>query len=87
MYNRQCSPPFFILFCVFALQRKNALYAYFHPPILHSFVVKSIQFFLDLTDYGVSRQVFFGDKGRGVKRQDAILKLSDALPLTPACVL
>jgi hypothetical protein len=53
----------------------------YHSTVPHSFVVKSIHFFLVLTDYGVSRQVFFEDKRRGFKRQDATLKLSDVSSL------
>ena len=59
----------------------SPLFSY-HSTVPHSFVVKSIHFFLVLTDYGVSRQVFFVDKRRGFKRQDATLKLSDVSSLT-----
>ena len=74
MYNKQCSPLFHTIFFVFfGAIEKNAnalLYAWVHPPLPLSFV-KSFQSLLVLTDYGVSRQVFFEDKGRGCERQDA----------------
>lgn len=68
MYNKQCSPlffiPFFRVFLSFWQQRNNAtaLFVSLGSPATPTFfVVKSIQSFLVLTDYGVSRQVFFGD--------------------------